>query len=149
MSQCKIPEFSAVPAYSPLPGNILRFLKPSQAQSFGNFAKKALSDLTYNRAVVVEGAKHDRYGRLVGKVLVNGRDVNIEMVRRGLAWHYTKYKREQSPDDRVQYEKAEEAARLQRIGLWLDPHPIAPWDFRRRSRGNTVAAQRQSALNRR
>ncbi len=45
--------------------------------------------------------KTDRYGRGVGKVLIDGVDANLEQVRRGLAWHYQAYQREQSPSDRL------------------------------------------------
>lgn len=58
-----------------------------------------------------------RYGRLVGKVVVNGQAVNLEQVRRGMAWHYKAYEREQSPCDRQAYAAAENAARASRSGL--------------------------------
>ncbi|MGH8655011.1 MAG: thermonuclease family protein [Gammaproteobacteria bacterium] len=50
----------------------------------------------------------------------------------GLAWHYKRYEREQSPEDRVAYMRAEEKAQAERRGLWRDPHPVPPWEFRRR-----------------
>lgn len=40
------------------------------------------------RQVAVEFHKRDRYGRLVGKVLLDGMDVNLEQLKAGLAWHY-------------------------------------------------------------
>lgn len=51
--------------------------------------------------------KTDRYGREVGKVLIDGVDPNLEQVPRGLAWHYQAYQREQSPSDRLDYASAE------------------------------------------
>lgn len=75
--------------------------------------------------------KKDRYGREVGKILVNERDVNLEQITRGMAWVYRQYQRELSKEDRVLYDRAEGAAKLSRRGLWTDATPTPPWDFRR------------------
>lgn len=103
---------------------------PEKKQAFGNVAKQSLSNLSFNRAALVTGEKKDRYGRLIGKIIVSGADVNLRMVQLGYAWHYRKYQREQSPDDRLRYAQAELAARGQRVGLWVDKEQVAPWDFR-------------------
>ena len=66
-----------------------------------------------------------------GKVLVNGADAGLNQIQSGLAWHYKRYEREQSPEDRVAYARAEEKARAERRGLWRDPRPVPPWEFRR------------------
>jgi endonuclease YncB( thermonuclease family) len=66
----------------------------------GRASKRSLSDLVYGKTVVIDTDKTDRYGREVGKVLVDGVDANLEQVQRGLAWHYKAYQREQPPDNR-------------------------------------------------
>jgi len=104
---------------------------PEKAQPFGQVAKKSLSDQVFDRFVSVEWQKLDRYGRIVGKVLVSGQDANLEQVRRGLAWHFKKYDREQEPLDRATYSQAEIEARMNNRGLWSDPEPIPPWDWRK------------------
>jgi endonuclease YncB( thermonuclease family) len=104
---------------------------PEKAQPFGQNAKQSLSDLVFGRSVNVEWQKLDRYERIVGKVLVSGQDANLEQVRRGLAWHYKKYEREQEPLDRATYSQAEIEARMSNRGLWSDPTPIPPWDWRK------------------
>lgn len=104
---------------------------PEKAQPFGQVCKKSLSDLSYDRAATVEASKRDRYGRLIGKVFVDGRDVNLEQLRRGCGWHYKKYQDEQSLDDRLAYNSAEESARANKVGLWADNAPVPPWDFRK------------------
>jgi endonuclease YncB( thermonuclease family) len=38
--------------------------------------------------VTIEWSKHDRYRRIVGKVMLDGRDICLEQVRVGMAWHY-------------------------------------------------------------
>lgn len=74
---------------------------PEKKQPFGKVSKSSLSDLIYNKTVLVDWSKHDRYERLVGKVWLNELDVNLEQIKRGLAWHYTKYKKEQPLEDRL------------------------------------------------
>ena len=108
---------------------------PEKKQAFGNRSKESLSDLTFGKAVNVETNKRDRYDREIGKVLVNGQDVNLVQVERGMAWFYRQYQLEQSPNDRTLYEAAEDAARAGKRGLWRDVDPTPPWDFRRATRG--------------
>lgn len=104
---------------------------PEKRQDFGNRSKQSLSALAYRQQAAVESEKTDRYGRRVGKVIVNGLDVNLEQVRRGMAWHYRAYAREQRPEDRRAYAEAEDAARAAGRGLWSMPRPTPPWEFRR------------------
>jgi endonuclease YncB( thermonuclease family) len=103
---------------------------PEKAQPYGDVAQRKLSELVFGHIVVVEWHKKDRYGRVVGKVLRAGQDVDLALVEVGLAWHYRKYANEQSVPDRLTYRAAESSARMRRIGLWREPNPLAPWDFR-------------------
>lgn len=114
---------------------------PEKGQPFGHRSKEGLSDLAYKQEVSVEWHKHDRYGRVVGKVLVNGRDVNLAQVASGLAWHYVEYAKEQPPADRRLYADAEVRARERRLGLWQESAPAAPWDYRRAKRDGAAAAR--------
>lgn len=104
---------------------------PEKKQSFGNASKKSLSNIVYDRLVSIEYYKFDRYSRKVGKILISGNDVNLEQVRLGMAWHYKKYKSEQSVDDFLKYMHAQEEARNNRLGLWVNEGAIAPWEFRK------------------
>ena len=104
---------------------------PEKRQPFGQVCKQSLSDLAYERAVLVESSKRDRYGRVVGKVLADGQDVNLEQLRRGCGWHYKQYQNDQSLDDRLAYNAAEVSARKDRIGLWVDRNPVPPWEWRK------------------
>ena len=103
---------------------------PEKNQPFGQHCKKNLSDLAYDRVATVETSKLDRYGRAIGKVWVDRQDVNLEQIRRGCGWHYKKYQNEQSPEDRLSYNSAEELAKTNRVGLWADQDPVPPWDWR-------------------
>jgi endonuclease YncB( thermonuclease family) len=67
----------------------------------------------------------------MGKVLLSDQDMNLEQVRAGLAWHYKKYQKEQTQADRELYSEAEIEAREARRGLWYDPAPMPPWEYRK------------------
>ena len=114
---------------------------PEKAQPFGDRSKENLATLVFDKQVVVESNKQDRYGRTVGKVLVNGADANLAQVKAGMAWWYREYANEQSDVDRRLYEQAEQQAQTQRIGLWSDKNPVPPWDFRHAKAGVNVDQQ--------
>ncbi len=98
---------------------------------FGQRSKQNLSTLVYGKWVHIERSKNDRYGRLVGKVLVNNRDANLAQIQAGMAWHYKQYQREQSILDRQLYADAQVTAAHTKQGLWQEPDPIPPWDWRK------------------
>jgi endonuclease YncB( thermonuclease family) len=103
---------------------------PEKKQPYGQRSKQSLSDLVFDKQVMVETDKRDKYKREVGKVLVGGMDANLEQVSRGMAWHYKAYEREQTPNDRKLYAAAENEAKAARRGLWADADPMPPWEFR-------------------
>jgi micrococcal nuclease len=105
---------------------------PERGQPFGKKSKEYLSGLVSGEDVQVDWKKGDRYKRIVGKIIHDGQDVDLEMVRSGYAWWYRKYAGEQSPVDGVLYEDAENKARAEKAGLWRDPDPVPPWEWRHR-----------------
>ena len=107
---------------------------PERGQAFGTKSKEHLSGYVAGKTVTVEYDKLDRYGRVIGKVLLDGEDMNLEQIQAGLAWHYKKYQGEQTIDDRVAYSDAEMDARRHGRGLWADGSPMAPWDYRKAKR---------------
>jgi len=113
---------------------------PERKQPFGNRAREALSDLVYMKEAELRCNKMDRYKRHICSVWVapasapNGPrtlDAGLAMVSVGMAWWYRHYAKEQSPQERGQYEFAEQEAKARQVGLWRDPAPIAPWEWRR------------------
>lgn len=104
---------------------------PEKKQAFGQVSKKSLSDLVFDKVVSVEWSKQDRYQRIVGKVLIKDVDMNLEQVKRGMAWFYPKYQKELVLQDRLDYLHAHDAAKKSGVGLWAS-EAIAPWDYRRR-----------------
>jgi endonuclease YncB( thermonuclease family) len=104
---------------------------PEKAQAFGQKSKASLSSMVFGKPVTVEWSKRDRYQRIIGVVLVDGVDSNLEQIKAGMAWWYKQYKREQTAQQRADYEAAENLARERRVGLWSDVEPVPPWEFRR------------------
>ena len=103
---------------------------PEKKQSYGNESKKALSNYIYQKEVIVEYKKEDRYKRKVGKVILDKQDICLQMVKDGMAWHYKDYEKEQSITDRELYSEAEDKAQKEKIGLWQSTHNVKPSEFR-------------------
>lgn len=103
---------------------------PESKQDFGQRSKQHLSDLIFDKEVTVIIGKTDKYGRSVGKILLENVDVNLEQIKAGLAWHYKKYAVEQSESDQKLYAIEEAKAKKAIIGLWTMPDPTAPWNWR-------------------
>jgi len=104
---------------------------PELHQAFGEQSRRSLDDMIYGKDVTITYQKIDQYGRLVGKILLDGKDVDLEQVKAGMAWHYKYYEDEQTPEDRQLYANVEKEARAERRGLWQDPNPMEPYLFRR------------------
>nr|WP_314899681.1 thermonuclease family protein [uncultured Deefgea sp.] len=98
--------------------------EPEKEQAFGEKSKQSLSELIYGKNVTVETETKDQYGRTVGKVLVGGKDINLEQIKRGMAWFYVEFGHDAS------YRNAESKAKTEKVGLWADPAPTAPWKWR-------------------
>jgi endonuclease YncB( thermonuclease family) len=105
---------------------------PEKAQPFGQRSKQSLSSLIYLQQVRVHWDKKDKYGRIVGQIRdLAGVDICLGQIKRGMAWHYKQYMKEQSPEDQESYAKAEEIARQESIGLWAEKSPTPPWIWRK------------------
>lgn len=99
---------------------------PERSQPFGNRSRQSLAALVFDKTVRVVIEDTDRYGRTVGRLHADNLDINAEQVRRGMAWVYRQYS-----DDPALLE-LEQQARNARRGLWKDPSPIPPWQYRRK-----------------
>jgi len=64
---------------------------PERGQAFSARAKQFTSGLVFGKTVTVKVKESDRYGRLVARVIAEGKDVSHELVKAGLAWHFKKY----------------------------------------------------------
>jgi endonuclease YncB( thermonuclease family) len=103
---------------------------PESNQDFGSRAKQSRSDLVFGKTVTVTSEAKDMYGRVLGDVTLDGRNINLEQVRRGFAWFYRFYAKELRTEDVKAYDQAEAQARKEKRGLWAGPSPVPPWEFR-------------------
>lgn len=97
---------------------------PEKSQAFGKQSKNNLSRLLAGKIADIHYEKKDRYGRILGSVYMEGINVNLKQIEDGYAWVYRRY------CHKADYIKAEEYARTNKLGLWYDKHPMAPWDYR-------------------
>ena len=102
---------------------------PELRQPFGSRSQQSLAQMCAAKSVRVSERGLDRYGRTVGWIICEGVDANSEQVRRGMAWVYERYAPRNSPLYGLQGE-----AHDTRRGLWADPQPVAPWQWRRKTR---------------
>jgi len=99
---------------------------PEKNQAYGQRARQFASDLAFGKTVKLIEHNKDRYGRTVGTIILpDGRSLNEELVREGYAWHYKAYSKDKT------LANLEADARRFKRGLWQDPNPVAPWDFRK------------------
>jgi endonuclease YncB( thermonuclease family) len=100
---------------------------PEKRQAFGTKAKQFVSDRSFNQYVqLVHEGKHDRYKRLLAEViLLDGSNLNKELVANGLAWHFKKY------SNNEEYAALELEARQKHVNIWSEEHPIPPWEWRK------------------
>ena len=99
---------------------------PEKGQAFGTVAKRFTSTLVYRKDVTVTVYGQDKRGRTIGEVtLLHGSVLNHELVKAGLAWWFRLY----APVDPV-LEGLEKEAREAKRGLWVDPNPVPPWEWR-------------------
>jgi endonuclease YncB( thermonuclease family) len=110
---------------------------PESNQDFGSRAKQSLSDLVFGKTVTVTSRKKDMYGCVLGKVTLDGKDINKEQINRGMAWFNWPYESELPDNVAVPYKLTYMMAHQKKLGLWADASPIPPWDFRR---GKTAKA---------
>jgi micrococcal nuclease len=109
---------------------------PEKAQAFGTRVRQFTGELAFQKDVTVTVRDTDRYGRLVGEVLLpDGRSLNQELVKAGMAWWYRQY----APHDTT-LAKLEAEARAAKGGLWADAHPVPPWEWRKGQREPARAA---------
>lgn len=103
-------------------------------QAGAKASKLYLRNMVMGKDVTVLLGQGMSHNRVVGTVLADGRDINLEMVKAGHAWHYKYYSKNQTADDKRAYTEAENNAKGLHLGLWDGDRPIPPWDWRKQNR---------------
>jgi micrococcal nuclease len=97
---------------------------PEGSQDFGDMAANNLKYLIANKTLLIKEKYKDRYGRAVAEVFLSDKDIGLQMIKSGMAWHFKKYS-----SDSI-YSAAEKEAQNSGIGLWGLSNPIPPWNYR-------------------
>ncbi|WP_416402052.1 thermonuclease family protein [Alicycliphilus denitrificans] len=100
---------------------------PERRQAYGERSRQHLAGLCFQQQAKLTVRTTDRYGRSVADVECRGKDAGTVMVGAGMAWFFVRYGKSHRHLAAV-----ESDARAQRVGLWADREPVAPWDFRRK-----------------
>jgi micrococcal nuclease len=100
---------------------------PELAQTFGTKARDGMAEKVRGKIVRVDVIDIDRSKQEVGRMYLGGRFINMELVRDGFAWRFVRF------DLPGEFKAAEADARAHKRGLWSDPHPLPPWQFRRQN----------------
>jgi micrococcal nuclease len=98
---------------------------PEKDQAFGKQSRDSLLEMVGKKQVQIDSQAVDQYGRVVGLIKVDGRDVNQEQVKRGMAWEYSHYHTDKT------YIGLQSDAQQARRGLWAQTSPQAPWQWRK------------------
>jgi endonuclease YncB( thermonuclease family) len=111
---------------------------PEKNQPYGLASTYKLTELLINKWVLLKSKPDngnlysiDRYNRVLAKVILDGRDINLAQVSSGYAWHFKRYQKQQSSIDSELYSQAELYAKKNELGLWGEKNPIAPWKWRK------------------
>ncbi|TAJ77153.1 MAG: nuclease (SNase) [Gallionellaceae bacterium] len=94
-------------------------------QAFGVQSRQSLVEMVLKKQVRINSQAVDQYGRTVGLVALDGRNINEEQVKRGMAWEYSHYHSDRG------YIAMQSAAQQARRGLWAQSSPLAPWQWRK------------------
>ena len=111
---------------------------PEKNQPYGLASTYKLTEILINKLVLLKSKPNngkpytiDRYKRVLAKIILDGKDINLSQVLTGYAWHFKRYQKQQSPSDRELYSEAEIDAKKNELGLWEEKNPIAPWKWRK------------------
>lgn len=99
---------------------------PEKDQDFGYESKKALMNYVSNKTIEIDIKSKDRYGRSVGILYVDGRNINEELLRDGYVWYYEQYDKNNERSRLLQ-----ENAMKNKLGLFSKKGYIEPWKFRK------------------
>lgn len=106
---------------------------PELAQLYGDESKRHLYNLLKRKNISLKSNGKDTYNRLIATLYVNDKNINLQMIKDGYAWHYERYYKSD------EYSEAQKNAKSNKLGLWKQDNPTEPWVFRNGKRDNEHA----------
>jgi endonuclease YncB( thermonuclease family) len=100
---------------------------PEKTQPYGEASRKYLADMVAAKDIDVSVYDIDRYGRSVGRIIIDDKDINRAMIEAGYAWVYREYCK---ISECAEWTKLDKAARR---GLWQESNPVYPQEWRRKN----------------
>ncbi|HEY6122931.1 MAG TPA: thermonuclease family protein [Pyrinomonadaceae bacterium] len=136
--------FTIVSLNKPVKIRLLAVVAPSDVQAFADVARQHLSDLILHKTVLVEYSGLVENNLILGKVSCRDVDIGAQMLRDGVAWFDKASSSRLINSDRQIYLDCELAARNEQRGLWRDPAPVAPWDFKNQQQAAKLATEKST-----
>ena len=115
---------------------LLHIDAPEPGQAYSARARQALTEMIKGREVEIVGSKKDFFKRTLGEIRLDGKPINLELVKLGWAWAYVEFK------PPMEYMQAEAEARQAKLGLWADREPTPPWEYRKNRRSRAEGAKK-------
>jgi micrococcal nuclease len=105
---------------------------PESNQTFGRQARARLNELALGQEVEIEALARRGDGKILARVTLQGRDLSLLLLREGFAWNDPLQTDFLNGYQQIIYQAAENGARSMKTGLWIDPQPMPPWQWRSR-----------------
>lgn len=106
---------------------------PEKKQKYGKESTEVLKQLIEGKYINLKVTGIDQYKRILAYTFLTlYQEASFEMVLSGYAWHFEKYNKNEN------LKKAQMMAKVKKIGLWADPNPVPPWDFRKLKKQNPI-----------
>lgn len=106
---------------------------PEKKQKYWKESTEVLKQLIEGKYINLKVTGIDQYKRILAYTFLTlYQEASFEMVLSGYAWHFEKYNKNEN------LKKAQMMAKVKKIGLWADPNPVPPWDFRKQKKQNPI-----------
>lgn len=101
---------------------------PELRQSYGKMAKIYAESFLIGQEVIMEIIDKDKYGRLVCMVYVGSVCLNEQLLKEGLAWHYTFFDKSKYFN---RWSSLQDSCMFHHVGIWSDSDPVEPQIYRK------------------
>jgi len=98
---------------------------PEYGQPFSKKAKIFVSNEIFGKHVIIKSKGLDKYNRIIGFVFYQDKNLSLELLRNGLAWHYSYFSNDK------EMASLQEIAKNNKVGLWIDSSPVEPYKWRK------------------